>query len=53
LQQLNNTFILQFSDQMNKLWCYYDVFLGQTKMLNIGPIRDLATTFINLKVRGI
>ena len=32
------------------MWCYYDMFLGQTKMVNIGPIRELAATFLNLKV---
>lgn len=40
----------QFSEALNSIWCYYEAFLGQTLMLNAEPIRDLANTFINLKV---
>lgn len=39
----------KISENLSNLWCYYEVFLGQTKMVNIGPIRELSTTFLNLK----
>lgn len=41
----------QFVDALNKIWCYYEAFLGQTQMLNATPIRELANNFHGLTVR--
>jgi hypothetical protein len=38
-------------DSLNKIWCYYEAFLGQTQMLNANPIRELANNFLGLAVR--
>ena len=40
----------QFSDSLNRIWCYYESFLGQTQLLNVEPLRELANMFNNLKV---
>jgi hypothetical protein len=40
--------IEQFVDSLNKIWCYYEAFLGQTQMLNANPIRELANNFLGL-----
>ena len=40
----------QFVDSLNKIWCYYEAFLGQTQMLNANPIRELANNFLGLVV---
>lgn len=37
---------------LGKIWCYYEAFLGQTLLLNAEPIRELAKSFTNLKVRA-
>lgn len=42
--------LLQFVDVLNKIWCYYEAFLGQTQMLNATPIRELANKFLGLTV---
>lgn len=42
--------IVQFSDELSKIWRYYDAFLTQTEMLHIGPFQELANSFVNLKV---
>ena len=41
----------QFVDSLNKIWCYYEAFLGQTQMLNAAPVRELANNFLGLTVR--
>ena len=35
------------------MWRYFEAFLGQTQMLHVGPIRELANSFVNLKVCGV
>ena len=40
----------QFSEELSKIWRYYDAFLTQTEMLHIGPFHELANSFVNLKV---
>ena len=40
----------QFSESLNRIWCYYESFLGQTQLLNVEPLRELANMFNNLKV---
>lgn len=36
---------------MGSVLNYYEIFLGQTELLNVVPIKELAATFSNLKVR--
>ena len=43
----------QFSDSLNRIWCYYESFLGQTQLLNVEPLRELANMFNNLKVSSL
>lgn len=43
----------QFVESMNKIWHYYEAFLGQTQMLNASPVRELANNFAGLKVRRV
>ena len=47
---LSFPFLSQFSDELSKIWRYYDAFLTQTEMLHIGPFHELANSFVNLKV---
>ena len=47
---LSFAFPLQFSEELSKIWRYYDAFLAQTEMLHIGPFHELANSFVNLKV---
>ena len=41
---------VQFVEELNRMWCYYEAFLGQTELIAVDPVRRFAKSFSTLKV---
>lgn len=48
---VDQTSVLQLAEQMDCVLNYQEMYLGQIQLLNVVPIKELAATFSNLKVR--